>query len=101
MIVFGDNSVDKVLSKAGSIVELIKEARSRKWRAEGRISIYDNTRDHDHPVRLMNTMDEIKELITHYSAVEDRLIQYYDNTLMKLIPDVLSRSCQVNNQPII
>ena len=101
MIVFGDNSVDKVLSKAIRIVEMIKETRSRRWCAEGRLAIYDNTTDHYHPVRLMNTRDDIKELINHYSAVEDRLIQYYDNTLMKLIPGVLSRPCPVNNQPII
>ena len=101
MIVYGENSVTIVLEKAIKIVEMIKEARSRRWSKEGKLIIYDNTSDPFHPVRLMNKREDIESDINRYTNIENRLIQYYDNTMMKLIPDVISRSCPSTINPII
>lgn len=87
--------------KCIKILEMIHETACRYASASSDLYAFDNSPDPFHPVKLMNTREKLVARVAHLRVLQTRLIQYYDNTMVKLIPDVLQRTMPIRIAPII
>lgn len=81
------NQPIKIHTKCLLILEMMQKSNNYIQEAISRLYTYDNTKDWTHPVRLMNTREEIESSIVRLKKVNERIVQYYHNTLSQL-PEV-------------
>ena len=81
-----------VHEKCIKILDMIHELNNRKESVRNDLYQFDNSPDPYHPVKLFNTREKLVTRQAYLRVIETRLIQYYDSTLMKVIPDTIKRS---------
>jgi hypothetical protein len=77
--------------KCIAILEMIHEVTLRAEQVRSNLYHYDNSPNPYHPVKLMNTREQLVTKQAHLRVLKTRLVSYYDKTLMKMMPDVLDR----------
>ena len=87
--------------KCIKILDMIHEVACRYAEINSNLYAYDNSPDPFHPVKLMNTREKLVERQAHLRVLHFRLVQYYDNTMMQIIPYVLERTMPPRNTPIL
>lgn len=69
----------KILEKKIAILEMLKQARSKKYWASDTLCKFRATKDIFSPIRLFNTENGLIEKVAHWEAVISRILNYYRN----------------------
>lgn len=78
--------------KCIKILDMIHEMKTRMDASRSDLYNYDNSPDPYHMVKLFTTREKLVEKQAWQRTVMTRLVQYYDSTMMNIVPDVIMRS---------